>query len=77
MITIKTTVAFGLTNENLSKYTAFADDYEKKLKDEGIFWGRKDSTTAIAITSQRYLDIKKREEQNEVQTVSVPASGDK
>lgn len=66
MITIKTTVAFGLTNENLSKYKAFADDYEKKLKDEGIFWGRKDSTTAIVITSQRYLDIKRNETSDEV-----------
>lgn len=60
MITIKTTVTYdlvGLEGEKLKAIIADADDYEKGLKESGHFWGREDSTTAISITAQQYLDV--------------------
>lgn len=77
MITIKTTVAFGLLGvdaEDVMAYTVLADKYEKDAKEAGIFWGRQDSTAGIVITTQRYIDIK-REDGDEVPTVPVSNRG--
>lgn len=60
MITIKTTVTYdlvGLEGKKLGAMIAYADEYEKGLKEAGHFWGRQDSTTAISITAQQYLDV--------------------
>ena len=78
MITVKTTVAFGILglDEKIRlQYIKLADDYEIKAKEAGIFWSRKDSSAGVAITTQRYYDIKRRNEDDEVQTVPVSKRG--
>ena len=39
----------------------FANEFEKKLRDQGCFKGRKDSTTSIQISYEYYFDIKEEE----------------
>lgn len=77
MITISQTVIFGITPEDISIYKELADEYEAKVKAEGTFWGRYESTTSITIASQRYIDVKKGGGTGEVPTASVSGSSDK
>ena len=68
MITIQTKTTYilaGRTGEGLLSYAKQADALERSLKECGTFWGREDSTTAITITSQQYLDIHERMEGSE------------
>ena len=60
MITIQTRTTYilaGRTGEDLLSYVRQADALEKTLKESRTFWGREDSSTAITITGQQYLDI--------------------
>lgn len=60
MITVKTEVTYilaGRSGEDLRAYQKHADTLEKAFKATGIFWGREDSTTAITVTSQEYVEI--------------------
>ena len=76
MITILQTVSFGITPEDISIYKELADEYEAKVKAEGTFWGRYESTTSIAIASQRYIDVKKGGGTGEVPTAPIPTGSD-
>ena len=60
MITIETKITYilaGRTGEDLLSYVRQADALEKTLKESRTFWGREDSSTAITITGQQYLDV--------------------
>lgn len=60
MVTVKTEVTYilaGRTGEDLRAYQKHADILEKAFKAAGIFWGREDSTTAITVTSQEYVEV--------------------
>jgi len=60
MVTVKTEVTYilaGRSGEDLRAYQKHADTLEKAFKAAGIFWGREDSTTAITVTSQEYVEV--------------------
>ena len=47
---------------NTPEGMAFAYEYEKKLKSQGIFGERREGTTSIVITAQYRLIVKGQEE---------------